>query len=221
MPEKKSLDDLKEELNEPIGSDVIYQKQGLDYVKGGWVVARLNELFGFEGWAWEVVSYDEKENNGVWSTSVHGRLSIPLLGTGRDGLAAGTGRGYDGRHQAIGEGETDALKRAAARLGIQLGGMLYLDDSDPRRGSSPAKKPVRARKKTVSAKPAAKKAPEPDTELYKQLKASVKAAKTEEALQAVVQKIQEGVGQRKISSEQRKDLSNVYHLRQKDIKKEE
>lgn len=125
-------DEIKKELLRPIPAEHIDRKQGkLDYVRGGWVKARMNEIFGPDGWSWEIVSWQVRETAKGVAVCAHGRLKVG--DTTRDALAAGTGQGFDGLHQAMGEADTDAFKRAAATLGIQLGLMLYLAQEDERR----------------------------------------------------------------------------------------
>lgn len=130
-------DKQKSELAKPIPQHAIHRKQGkLDYVKGGWVKQRLNEIFGPDGWSWEILKWEASESisdkgKQMFAVRVQGRLTAG--GTYREALAAGTGYGADGWHQAMGEGDTDAFKRAASAFGNAIGGMLYLADDDKRR----------------------------------------------------------------------------------------
>lgn len=138
------IEKISKELAKPIPRDQIFKKQGLDYVKGGWVKQRLNEVFGFHGWSWTVDDLDVrvsmgKAKNGKDREEVKAicRGHITVFVDGREvvrhACAAGTGYGIDGYHNAVGEADTDALKRAAAALGNATGGMLYLDQGDERR----------------------------------------------------------------------------------------
>lgn len=137
---EKSVQEL---LNEPIPEAEIESKQGLDYVRGGWVTQRMNEIFGFDGWHMTVSRIERFTQEGkkgpqpcVLATV---KLEVAVQSEGcvrhacREDVGCGTGFGMDGWHQAAGEAVTDALKRAASRLGVNLGGMLYLRDGDARR----------------------------------------------------------------------------------------
>jgi recombination DNA repair RAD52 pathway protein len=128
----KLTDEQRRELGRPIPASAIHQKQGLDYVRGGWVSARLNDILGPEGWSLETVRLERFGDHDKPRAMATVRITL-ASGVYREGSGCGTGTGYDGWHQAVGEAETDAFKRAAARLGNALGGMLYLDTDDPHR----------------------------------------------------------------------------------------
>lgn len=136
-------------LSQPIDRSVIESKAGRDYVRAGWVFARMNEILGPAGWSSTVLSSGivaETEvpardggTNACIIARAHVRLTVHLLGgVTREDVACGSGVGSpknlpDLYHAAVGEAVTDAMKRCAARLGHQLGGGLYLHQADPRR----------------------------------------------------------------------------------------
>jgi hypothetical protein len=132
-------------LSEDVPPEHITQRSGgggikLDYVTGRYVKQRLNEIFGWDGWFYEVVTYElfPEECTAFVHVRLHIRVEksgdgdeaghrwITRSSTSRDGLAYGHGRkGPEGFDFAIAEAVTDALKRAAVSLGQNMGLSLY------------------------------------------------------------------------------------------------
>ena len=52
------MDSIEKELTEPIPPQCISVRQGLSYVTGRYVKQRLNELFGWSGWSYEIIRFD-------------------------------------------------------------------------------------------------------------------------------------------------------------------
>lgn len=129
------MSDIQEQLDQPIPEEEIESKQGLDYVRGGWVTQRLNEIFGYSGWSMTVTRIERFTQEGKKGPQpvVLATVRLEAGEAVREDVGCGTGYGLDGWHQAAGEAVTDAMKRAASRLGVNTGGMLYLRDGDHRR----------------------------------------------------------------------------------------
>lgn len=126
---------IQDKLNDSIPKQCISQKQGLDYISHRYVKQRLNEVFGWDGWEYQVdETILDRENMGAF---VHVTLRV-FTGdkdkhgfrdsVSRDGLAYGFAAGQTSNQAfdfAIAEAVTDALKRAAVSLGNSLGLELY------------------------------------------------------------------------------------------------
>ncbi len=140
-------DEQRAQLAEAIPRSAIKEKPGqggkLSYVKGGWVMAELNRILGPDGWSLTVHEITPLPGD---KPNCLARVRLDVHPGGepacwREDVACGTGTGFDGWHQAAGEAVTDATKRCAARLGLRLGGQLYLDAADVReRTEKPAPK---------------------------------------------------------------------------------
>lgn len=131
---------IQAELDSPIpASEIEVKENKFDYVKGGWVTAELNRIFGFNGWSMrstvhERVATGQMSKSGKELFMVHASAVITLAdGTSREDHAVGSCWGLADLHAGVGEAVTDAFKRAASRLGVRTGGMLYLRDGDERR----------------------------------------------------------------------------------------
>lgn len=143
MTDERDIQDL---LNEPIPRDCISEKQGLSYVSHRYIKERLNFVFGWDGWSYEVVDkviFEEK-----LSCFAHVRLTVmgnqgPVT---RDGMALGFPAGQSTVQSfdfAIAESITDALKRAAVSLGSSMGLELYpmTKGEQPPKPGPPAPRP--------------------------------------------------------------------------------
>lgn len=127
-----------------VPSDAVETKGGASYVRGFYVFDELNRIFGPDGWGSETRSvawpipvevYEKKRKDGSTSTNFRAvcqatvrvfLASNPAIY--HDGSACGSGDSPlagDAAHQAIGEAETDATKRAARLFGRRLGLALY------------------------------------------------------------------------------------------------
>jgi hypothetical protein len=139
---------IAEELQQDVESQYVSERKGLSYITGRYVKQRLNEIFGWDGWSYEVVEQkmvhlDEEAVR--WLAHVRlkihqGEAPYSII---KDGIAIGHGTCKDrygkplspGRLNevidfAAAEAVTDALKRAAVSLGQNLGLSLYPMTSD-------------------------------------------------------------------------------------------
>ena len=133
-------DKQKRELQSPIPESVITQRsqagQMLDYVEGWRVIDRLNEIIGNGSWGSELISIEhvatvEQAGDRGPKVSVtykaivrlHGEHFEPQTGVG---FATSTQKSLGDAHEMAGKSaETDAIKRAAIKLGRHLGLALY------------------------------------------------------------------------------------------------
>lgn len=122
---------LKEQLDANIPREVISTRtqggKALSYLEGWYVIDRLNQVLGTENWQWMVeelipVAGDKQ------SYIVRGSITANIEGKQvyKSGLGYGSDKGnFNPGEMAIKEAETDALKRAAMKLGRSLGLALY------------------------------------------------------------------------------------------------
>lgn len=117
----------KHHLEAPLPRDVIRKLpggNGADYVSGHYVVARLNEVFGFDGWADEYGDVTERAGE-------RPVFSVPCTLTAGGCVRRNIGVGIaanakpDAIETAIKAAYTDALKRCAYKLGDSFGLALY------------------------------------------------------------------------------------------------
>ena len=134
------MTDIADLLATDVPPEHVTQREGaggmkLDYVTGRYVKQRLNEIFGWDGWSYEVIRVElfPEECTAfahvrlkVMETPAPEYMLISSPGVTKDGLAYGHGRkGAEGFDFAIAEAVTDALKRAAVSLGQNMGLSLY------------------------------------------------------------------------------------------------
>jgi len=146
---KEFTDKIRGDLQADIPTDAVHQKPGkgsASYVKGWWVIDQANQILGADGWSCETISTSiefgpekvtKKKRDGeeyeAWLVVYKAHVRVTAGGVTRDGTACGSGDGAhlpDVMHNAVGEAETDALKRALKSLGRRLGLALY--DSEQR-----------------------------------------------------------------------------------------
>jgi hypothetical protein len=139
------MSDIQKLLDAPIPRECISEKQAsgrkkLSYISHRYIKERLNTVFGWDGWSYEVV--DKQIFETKLSCFAHVRLTV-MGSTGpvtRDGMALGFPANQDTAQAfdfAIAESVTDALKRAAVSLGNSMGLELYpmvKDDEAPKPG---------------------------------------------------------------------------------------
>jgi hypothetical protein len=132
-------EEQRRELNAPIPVSAVTQRkqagQVLDYVEGWWVIDRINAIVGNGEWGSELVSIDHvttvtATQDGTEKHTVTYRAVVRLHGPFATqvgvGFASNTSRSLGDAHETAGKSaETDALKRAAMRLGRHLGLALY------------------------------------------------------------------------------------------------
>ena len=174
----------------------------LSYVEGGYVVARLNQVFGPLNWSWEEMrreSSDRKvEKSSSGEVTVHGRLTII------DHI-----KGYkvwkeaDGQHpihdnvplgDAYKSANTDALKKAASLFGIAMD--VYWQQFDEPSGNDD--KPTRGSVPT----------PPTQTQLFEYAKRGILQMKDVAMLAEMQQKV---MTSKLYSAEQKKELLKIIH----------
>lgn len=114
-------------LAEPLPRDVIRRlpgASGADYVDGHWVITRLNEVFGPDGWcdAYEAPTVREGPRPLVY---VRGTLSAGGVTRGDVGVGVAANDKPDALETALKGAYTDCLKRNARKLGDSFGLALY------------------------------------------------------------------------------------------------
>ena len=137
-----------EELNKDFPRDwVKKRKAGRDevsYVEGWRVIDRANQIFGFDGWSFEVVeqqlvserAVEKKGDRGTYTNlvvMVRAKVRVYALGVHREDVGFCVGQASesnaDAAHDMAWKGSvTDALKRALRLFGNQFGLALYDKD---------------------------------------------------------------------------------------------
>lgn len=119
----------KTQLGGDLPRDVVKTRsqggQNLRYVEGWYVIERLNQVFGYDGWSFEagditVTAVGDK-------SVVYVPVTLRACGTTRGdvGAAVTAGKGADALETALKAAVTDGLKRAARTFGTTLGNRLY------------------------------------------------------------------------------------------------
>lgn len=119
----------KEQLGGDLPRDVVKSRQqagqNLRYVEGWYVIERLNQVFGFDGWSFEqgaitITAIGDK-------SVVHVPVVLRACGTQRGdvGAAVTAGKSADALETALKAAVTDGLKRAARSFGTTFGNRLY------------------------------------------------------------------------------------------------
>lgn len=143
--------DKRDLIQVPTPSEFIKERPGkggrtFRYIEGGYVIARLNQIFSPIGWDFDIVSQQIEQTEVI----VRGRLSIKDFKTG---FSIGKTRtGTKGRIAGVPLGdtikaaETDSLKKCASHFGIGLD--VYWQQLDEDKLAKPTKA-----EKTVEQKP--------------------------------------------------------------------
>lgn len=116
----------------------------LDYLETHDVIDTLNNIFGYDGWEDVIISHNSLGDvkaprlfQAIVSLTVwFDDKSITKTGVGV-GRVQGQNWTEDEAEKAVKEAESDALKRAARKLGRQFGNTLYDKYSDDHIGSKP------------------------------------------------------------------------------------
>jgi len=132
-------------LNRPLDRKHVSQRKQsnftLSYIEGHHAIREANRIFGFDGWEYDVKSFNvvsseqyEKAgyNNGpaipMHRICVAAIVTVTALGVTRQdvGYGTGTAKTLADAHESAGkEAVTDALKRALRTFGDQFGNALY------------------------------------------------------------------------------------------------
>ncbi len=139
-------DNIAKKLKQPPANLSTRSQRGMEltYVEGWWVIDQLNEIFGQNGWSYDVLEgpkilsaqWDEipgkdRRFNVVCEAKVGLKITFDVGETTREDIGYGSGMTYkmgqeiDAYEGAGKEAVTDALKRAARTLGNRFGNCLY------------------------------------------------------------------------------------------------
>lgn len=101
---------------------------GAAYIEGHTAIRQANDIFGFDGWTYEVsdVTRLGDDSRPIWSAKVR----VSALGVQRSdiGTNVASGASPEAQETAIKGAVTDALKRALRTFGSQFGNDLYDKD---------------------------------------------------------------------------------------------
>lgn len=119
----------KAQLGGDLPRDVVKTREqggkNLRYVEGWYVIDRLNQVFGYDGWSFEAgaITVSAVGDKSV----VYVPVTLRACGTTRGdvGAAVTAGKGADALETALKAAVTDGLKRAARTFGTTLGNRLY------------------------------------------------------------------------------------------------
>jgi len=146
MSEQNKRSKLQNELDAPIPTSVISQREGgggrmLDYLEGQYVIDRLNKVLGQGNWSYKTQSINLVHSGKITDKynkekhTVHYVAQVELLANLEDrqvlfsdvGYGDGTDKENIGKaHElAVKEAVTDAVKRCAKNLGQSMGLALY------------------------------------------------------------------------------------------------
>lgn len=134
--------EVEKKLQAKLDSSVIKQREeagfNLDYLEGWYVISKLNEVFGFGNWSYEVkelieISRGTRQKNGKTLIEIgyRARVRVEILGRAvisREDVGFGSGiapQEYKAHENAGKEAVTDALKRACRTFGDVFGNTLY------------------------------------------------------------------------------------------------
>lgn len=134
-------DSMKAELAKPLDKRNVKPpapgKYG-EYIEGWRVIDEANRIFGFDGWAREVLEsrcvserdtmMGKNKDKAGFAVAYITRVRITAHGVIREGCGAGTGIDADmgvAHESAFKEAETDAMKRALMTFGNPFGLALY------------------------------------------------------------------------------------------------
>ena len=140
-----------DQLKRPLARDDVRTRKGgdgvqLSYVESWHVINRANEVFGFDGWSYEVLSADAIQNasvekrgkNGTYTNQVcvvRATVRVSALGCMREDIGIGVGEAsvYNAASAvelAWKAAVSDAMKRALRTFGHQFGLALYDKDQE-------------------------------------------------------------------------------------------
>lgn len=131
--------EVEKALKNKLDSKVIRQREEagirLDYLEGWYVIDKMNEVFGFGNWSYEIKELAEVSKNtnqkGNWEIGYRARVNVVVLGRAviqREDVGYGNGiarQEYKAHENAGKEAVTDALKRACRTFGDVFGNTLY------------------------------------------------------------------------------------------------
>lgn len=124
--------DIQARLQQPLDPKLVKQDRkvahGASYIEGHTAIRQANDIFGFDGWTYEVsdISRLGDDSRPIWSA----RVRVSALGVQRSdvGTNVASGASPEAQETAIKGAVTDALKRALRTFGSQFGNDLYDKD---------------------------------------------------------------------------------------------
>lgn len=138
-------------LKQPLDVNRVCKRQGggsrqLSYIESHDAIATLNKIFGYDGWSFELLHFQEipVSNGKIYRQTV--RLLVWFEGreiTREDvGVGVATSKSAltaETIEKGLKEAASDGLKRAARTLGEQFGNSLYEKDAPEHRGEQRAR----------------------------------------------------------------------------------
>lgn len=130
-------------LVQPLDVTRVKKRQGgggraLSYLEGYDVIDRLNEIFGYASWSFEVEDLQEVAVSKGKMFRARVLLTVQIDGTptrrGDVGVGLAKSENQEEVEKAIKEAATDALKRAARTFGAQFGNELYDKEAPEHQG---------------------------------------------------------------------------------------
>lgn len=129
-------DAQKAALAAPLDPAVVAQReqagQKFSYIEGWHAIAEANRIFGFDGWAREMIALrqlgEPREVGDKWRVEYSAHVRVTIGDVIRDGCGFGQGIDKDvgqAHESALKEAETDAMKRALMTFGNPFGLALY------------------------------------------------------------------------------------------------
>lgn len=124
------ISELKKKLDPKFVKDPPQGKYG-QYIEGWHAIAEANRIFGFDGWAYDVVSVTQtnaEQDGPKHRIGYMAHVKVNAMGTVRGDVGHGQGFGKslgDAHDSAVKEAVTDALKRALRTFGNPFGLALY------------------------------------------------------------------------------------------------
>jgi DNA repair and recombination protein RAD52 len=123
------LDKLSQPLDPKLVKNDKKVAHGASYIEGHTVIRQANEIFGFDGWSYEVKDVTRVAHDGdrpIWTAQVR----VTAMGVQRSdiGVNVAANNSPDSQDTAMKGAVTDALKRALRTFGDQFGNGLYDKD---------------------------------------------------------------------------------------------
>lgn len=130
------MSEIKKHLDSNIPQEAITKRTQsgvtLSYLESWYVIDRLNQVLGTENWSWEfdLIPLEESTAQSIGKRTFLCKGTIKAVIdqklTTKSGIGFGSDKGnFNFGEMAAKEAETDALKRAAMKLGRSLGLALY------------------------------------------------------------------------------------------------
>ncbi len=149
----KTLEAINDQLKQPLDVTRVKKRQGgggssLSYIETHDVISTLNRVFGFDGWEFQLLHFEQFQTPKGLVFRQTARLIVKF--DGRPFLREDVGIGIasnanaDQLEKGMKESASDALKRCARTLGEQFGNSLYQKDAPEHQGEQRAALPTEA-----------------------------------------------------------------------------